>query len=89
MAASPTSALAAERIADRRGWARGSTRWAEVHSCAAEELAAAEARGRAEAFAKIRALCNGRFIPPHGTAAYRQGAGEVEAAIARAIDQMR
>lgn len=89
MAASPTSALAAERIADRRGWARGSARWAEVHGCAADELAAAEARGRAAALSEARALCDGRFIPPHGSAVYRQGAEEVQAAIHGALKSMR
>lgn len=89
MPASPTNALAAERIADKRGFERGSDRWGQVHACAAEELTAAEDRGRAAAFAQARALCDGRFVPPHGTPQYRQGAGEVQTAIARAIEQMR
>ncbi|MFG1247321.1 hypothetical protein [Xanthobacter flavus] len=89
MPASPTNALAAERIADKRGFDRNSARWAEVHACAKEELAAAEERGRKAAFREARGLCDGRFIPPHGTPQYRQGAGEVQTAIARAIEQMR
>ena len=43
--AAPTNALGCERVADKRGFDRQSARWAGIHACAAQKLAATEARG--------------------------------------------
>lgn len=81
--------LAAERIADKRGFLRGSARWLEVRACALQEIAAAEARGRTAARTELGALLDGRLVPGHGQAAYRQGAEDMQSALARALATMR